>query len=96
MAAKDMVRSKFPWIYFLHCVAHEGSLIVKDICKIEEVGTCMCIMCIPIYISVHVCTSCVIALVCVLHTGCRVDDVDDGRAEMVYHRQGGTSVESVL
>ena len=53
MAAKDMVRSKFPWIYFLHCVAHEGSLIVKDICKIEEVGACMCIMCMPIYMCMY-------------------------------------------
>ena len=29
-ATEFMVRQAFPWIYFLHCVAHEGSLIVKE------------------------------------------------------------------
>ena len=37
VAAADMVPSKFPWVHFMHCVAHEGSLIIKDICKIEEI-----------------------------------------------------------
>ena len=37
VAAQDMVREKFPWIQFLHCVAHEASLIIKDICNIDEV-----------------------------------------------------------
>ena len=37
VAAQAMVRDKFPWIYFIHCVAHEGSLILKDICAIDEV-----------------------------------------------------------
>ena len=34
VAAEDMVRQKYPWVHFMHCVAHEGSLIVKDICQI--------------------------------------------------------------
>ena len=38
LAAKDMVVQKYPWIHFLHCVSHEASLIVKDICKIDEVA----------------------------------------------------------
>ena len=38
VAASDMVTATFPWIHFMHCVAHEGSLIVKDICKIDAVG----------------------------------------------------------
>ena len=37
VACKDMVQQKYPWISFIHCVAHEGSLVVKDICKIDEV-----------------------------------------------------------
>ena len=37
VAAEDMVRDKFPWIYFMHYVGHEASLIVKDICKIDQV-----------------------------------------------------------
>lgn len=36
-AAEPMVRAKFPWIYFIHCVGHECSLVLKDVCKIEEV-----------------------------------------------------------
>ena len=49
VAAEDMVRSKFPWIYFLHCAAHEGSLIVKDICRIEEVRIVPCRACAWMY-----------------------------------------------
>ena len=30
VAAEHAVTAEFPWIHFLHCVAHEGSLIVKD------------------------------------------------------------------
>ena len=41
VAAETMVRAKFPWIYFIHCTAHEGSLILKDICLIDEVCMCM-------------------------------------------------------
>ena len=29
--------AEFPWIHFMHCTAHEGSLIVKDICKIPAI-----------------------------------------------------------
>ena len=38
VAAETMVQRKFPWVYFMHCVSHEGALIVKDICKIAEVA----------------------------------------------------------
>ena len=38
VAAESMVCAKFPWISFMHCVGHEGSLIIKDICKIQEVN----------------------------------------------------------
>ena len=44
VAAKDMVQQKYPWIHFIHCVAHEGSLILKDICRIDEVCSCNAIM----------------------------------------------------
>ena len=37
VAAQGMVRDQFPWIHCIHCVAHEASLILKDICKIDEV-----------------------------------------------------------
>ena len=37
VAAEHMVRGKFPWVHFMHCTAHEGSLIVKDIAKIAVV-----------------------------------------------------------
>lgn len=37
VAAKSMVQYKFPWISFMHCVGHEASLIVKDLCKITEI-----------------------------------------------------------
>ena len=36
-ASELMVQQEFPWISFLHCVAHQGSLIVKDICKIAVI-----------------------------------------------------------
>ena len=36
-ACESMVRSKFPWIFFIHCAGHVLSLILKDICCIEEV-----------------------------------------------------------
>ena len=39
VVCEDMARSKYPWINFIHCVAHEGSLMIKDICKLDEVGT---------------------------------------------------------
>ena len=38
VAATDMVKQKYSWVQFLHCVTHEASLIVKDICKIDEVS----------------------------------------------------------
>ena len=37
VAAQEMVREQFPWIQFIHCVAHEASLIIKDIFSIDEV-----------------------------------------------------------
>ena len=37
-ACEDMVRDKFPWIFFLHCAGHILSLIFKDICSIDEVN----------------------------------------------------------
>ena len=37
MATEKAVTDKFPWIHFMHCVAHEASLIVQDICRIEEI-----------------------------------------------------------
>ena len=36
-ACEAMVRDKFPWVFFIRCADHITSLIVKDICKIEEV-----------------------------------------------------------
>ena len=41
VSTEAMIRAKFPWIYFQHCLAHEGSLIIKDICKIEEVRSAL-------------------------------------------------------
>lgn len=38
VATTEMVQQQFPWIEFMHCVAHEGSLIIKDICKIAEIS----------------------------------------------------------
>ena len=40
-ASELMVKQQFPWISFLHCVAHEGSLIVKDIFKITVIDELM-------------------------------------------------------
>ena len=37
VATEKAVTDKYPWIHFMHCVGHEGSLIIKDICKIEEI-----------------------------------------------------------
>ena len=37
VATKTMVQDKYPWISFIHCVAHEASLIVKDVCQIDEI-----------------------------------------------------------
>ena len=37
VAAEHAVTAEFPWIHFLRCVAHEGSLIVKDICSIPPI-----------------------------------------------------------
>ena len=37
VATKSMVQQKYPWISFIHCVAHESSLVIKDICKIDEI-----------------------------------------------------------
>ena len=38
VATESMVRNHHPWVHFMHCVAHEGSLILKDICKIEKIA----------------------------------------------------------
>ena len=37
VATETMVQAKWPWIYFMHCVGHECSLILKDICAIQEI-----------------------------------------------------------
>ena len=37
-ASEQMIQSKYPWVHFLHCGAHEASLIIKDICKIEQIA----------------------------------------------------------
>ena len=37
VAAQQMIREQFPWIQFMHCVAHEVSLILKDVFSIDEV-----------------------------------------------------------
>ena len=37
-ACEATVTEKFPWLSFIHCVSHEGSLIVKDIFEIEEIA----------------------------------------------------------
>ena len=34
VATKGMVQAKYPWISFMHCTAHESSLVTKDICQI--------------------------------------------------------------
>ena len=36
-AVEKMITTSHPWIHFVHCVAHVGSLIVKDICKIPAI-----------------------------------------------------------
>ena len=38
VATEQAVTELFPWIHFMHCAAHECSLIVQDICKIDEVN----------------------------------------------------------
>ena len=38
VATKDMIQQQYPWVHFMHCVAHEGSLMIKDICKISEIA----------------------------------------------------------
>ena len=38
VASETMVQQKYPWVHFIHCVGHEGSLMVKDICKIPTVS----------------------------------------------------------
>ncbi len=37
VAAQEMIREQFPWIQFIHCVAHEAHLVLKDIFTIDEV-----------------------------------------------------------
>ena len=37
VATQWVVQEKYPWIHFIHCVSHECSLIVKDICKINPI-----------------------------------------------------------
>ena len=37
-ASESMIQRKYPWVHFLHCVAHECSLIIKDICKIDKIS----------------------------------------------------------
>ena len=37
-ASEEMIQRKYPWVHFLHCGAHQASLIIKDICKIDEVA----------------------------------------------------------
>ena len=32
------IQERFPWISFLHCVSHLGSLVMNDIGKIPEVA----------------------------------------------------------
>ena len=53
MAYKDMmVQDKFPWIHFVHCVTHqEGSLVIKDICKIDEVRSVLCYYCMHLSLT---------------------------------------------
>ena len=38
VTTEHMVKQKYPWIHFIHCVSHECSLIVKDIFSIPEVA----------------------------------------------------------
>ena len=37
VACEDMIRAKWSWIFFLYCIAHACSKIVKYICQIDEV-----------------------------------------------------------
>lgn len=41
-ACETMVTQKFPWIYFLYCCGHLLSLILKEICNIDEVNKMFC------------------------------------------------------
>ena len=36
-ACKTMIAQAYPWIHFVHCVAHVGSLIIKGVCQIEVI-----------------------------------------------------------
>jgi len=38
VATEQAVTELFPWIYFMHCVTHESSLMLQDICKIDEIS----------------------------------------------------------
>lgn len=38
VATKAMVQDSYYWISFMHCTAHEASLIVKDICQIDLIS----------------------------------------------------------
>ena len=36
-ACEMMIRAKWPWIFFLYCLAHGCSKVVKYMCQIPEV-----------------------------------------------------------
>ena len=38
VVTEQAVTELFPWIHFMHCVAHESSLMLQDICKIDEIA----------------------------------------------------------
>ena len=37
VACELMIRTKWPWIFFLYCISHACSKIVKAMCQIDEV-----------------------------------------------------------
>ena len=34
-----MIRAKWPWIFFLYCLTHGASKVIKAMCQIPEVKT---------------------------------------------------------
>ena len=85
VAAESMVKSKFPWIYFMHCVSHETSLIVSDICKIEKVIVHIA----ALLIHIDICSYIIIA-------DCELVGVDHRCSKVVHHIQNGTTFARIL
>ena len=88
VVAQEMVREQFPWIQFIHCVAHEASLIIKDIFSVDEV-------CDNRYIYFLI-TFIIPTSLTFIHVDLRPGTLDHRCAEVVYDIQTRTSPAKVL